>query len=164
MKQTWLILLWVVCLSVVFAVGCKKSAAIEDAQETQETIIEEEEENEDEEEIYEALPPELKAPRNGAVLDNGCTDRQDDIIWYFEWGAVKGAERYHLYVKGSAASIPIIDNRNIDATFFRFRSHGGYIADRNRFDWRWKVKCRVNGIWSDWSNERYFDVEPLCLD
>ena len=30
-----------------------------------------------------------------------------------------------------------------------------------RLGWRWKVRALVEGIWTDWSEERTFEVAPL---
>lgn len=105
----------------------------------------------------------LVSPENGAVLDNGRTDGEDCIIWDFDWADVEGATKYLLYVKGSNAKYPII-NCQIFSSSYHFESCGSYIIDHNRFDWRWKVAAYVNGNWSDWSEERYFDVEPVNTD
>ena len=48
----------------------------------------------------------------------------------------------------------------LTSSSFRFEHKGGYIADQNRLGWRWKVRALVNDIWSDWSEERTFDVAP----
>jgi len=108
-------------------------------------------------------PPTLISPSEGAVLDNGCTTAADQIEWDFDWSDVSGATKYHLYVKWSNATIPVIDNEEITTSSYHYSS-SGYIADANRFDRRWKVRAYVGGTWSAWSEERSFDVEPLNTD
>jgi len=109
-------------------------------------------------------PPILIEPAEGAILDNGRFDRQDSIDWFFDWSEVPGAERYHLFVMGENATIPVIDNAEITSSSYRNGCEGCYIIESNRFRWRWRVRARVNGAWCDWSAERLFDVEPADTD
>ena len=101
-------------------------------------------------------------PSNGTVLGNGCENRSKDIIWKFRWTEpILGTTRYHLYVIGPNAEIPLLDRSDITSTTYTDTSSGSYIANQNTRGWRWKVRALMNGIWSDWSEERAFDVEPL---
>jgi hypothetical protein len=54
-------------------------------------------------------PPRLISPADGAILDNGRSDRQDSIVWDFVWEAVPNASRYHLLVQHQGSSIPVAD-------------------------------------------------------
>jgi len=112
--------------------------------------------------------PNLIAPENGAVLDNGCTNKKErekeGASWKFEWEAVPKAKRYHLYVIGQTAKYPAIDELEIKATSFLRQGRGSYIADQNCKGWRWKVRAMVGGKWREWSPERTFDVEPMNTD
>lgn len=108
--------------------------------------------------------PTLISPQNGAVLDNGCSNRRDRIFWTFDWSDVPGATAYRLYVIGKNARNPVIDISNLAESQAQHISRGSYIVERNRFGWRWKVRARVNGKWSRWSEERMFDVEPIDTD
>jgi hypothetical protein len=110
-----------------------------------------------------AQVPELLAPEEGAVMDNGRTDRQDAIVWDFDWTDCEGATQYHLYVKGANALYPVIDDV-LTQSSYRMVSQGSYIIESNRFGWVWQVRAQVNGSWGDWSPERTFDVEPLNTD
>ena len=42
--------------------------------------------------------PQLISPVAGAMLDNGRTDRQDNIIWDFDWSDVPGASAFSFFV------------------------------------------------------------------
>jgi len=106
--------------------------------------------------------PLLISPQEGAILDNGRTDGQDSITWNFQWTAISGATKYHLYVKHTGAQFPVI-NVEVFSPYFH-REDSGYIANKNRFDWKWKVRMHRNGRWYDWSEERSFDVEPVNTD
>ena len=109
-----------------------------------------------------ARPPHLISPEAGAVLDNGCMSGADPIVWDFDWAAVRGSTQYNLYVKHSGSTIPVI-NANLPSSSYHSASFA-YIADVNRFDWRWKVRANVNGAWSAWSREWWFNAEPLNSD
>jgi hypothetical protein len=63
-------------------------------------------------------------------------------------------------VTGARATTPII-NATLTSSSYRHETKG-YIADQNRLGWRWKVRALVQGIWTDWSEERTFDVAPLA--
>ena len=106
----------------------------------------------------------LIQPRPGATMDNGCENRQDDIVWDFSWSPVEGATQYHLYVIGANAVIPVIDNAMIPGTVFHYVNPKNFIPAGDRFGWTWKVRALVNGVWSDWSAKRSFNVEPLNAD
>ncbi|OLP19255.1 hypothetical protein BST81_05700 [Leptolyngbya sp. 'hensonii'] len=109
-------------------------------------------------------PPRLLFPDIGDVLDNGCQNLRSGIYWTFIWSPVPNATAYHLYVKGSNATSPVINNANIRLPEYIDKQSGSYIIDRNRLGWRWKVRAKVNGQWTAWSEERQFDVEPLNAD
>ncbi len=112
--------------------------------------------------------PYLISPEEGAVLDNGRTDKQDSIIWDFDWTDVPGANVYHLFVMHTGAEYPVI-NCLISSSFYHYVSLSSYIADFNRFNWKWKVRPghMVYGRFNycgEWSEERSFDVEPVNTD
>jgi hypothetical protein len=107
-----------------------------------------------------AAPPTLLAPAARAVLQNGRLDGSADFVWEFEWSKVPGASHYHLFVIGTKATGPLIDKSFLTSASFHDHSTGCYINGRNLLGWRWKVRAQVKGVWSDWSEERTFDVEP----
>lgn len=111
-----------------------------------------------------AATPELISPKNGDVLDNGCQNRKNGILHAFEWSEVPGARRYHLYVKHPSALIPVIDASNINTTAFCQWKQGSYVAPGNDKGWTWKVRAMVEGVWTAWSMDRTFDIEPLDTD
>jgi hypothetical protein len=107
--------------------------------------------------------PELISPEEGAVLDNGRTDKKDYIKWHFSWAYVSGASMYRLYVKHVGAKYPVID-RDVFNVSYNSEEYGAYVANRNRFNWKWKVRAYVYDMWCDWSEERSFNVEPVNTD
>jgi hypothetical protein len=106
--------------------------------------------------------PQLTSPRYGAVLDNGCEDLSNLLIWDFAWSACSGATQYHIYVKHPEASGSAIDTV-VNTTFYHKEGYL-YAPDIYRFGWRWAVRAMVNEVWGEWSPERTFDVEPMNTD
>lgn len=109
------------------------------------------------------LSPRLLAPQSGANIDNGCQGGADEIAWDFQWTSCRGADRYHLFVIGSRATIPVVDNDRLSAASYEHRSRG-FIAPGNDRDWMWRVRARIAGEWKDWSPTRTFDVEMIDTD
>jgi len=106
--------------------------------------------------------PELLSPVETAMMDNGCLNKTDPIAWEFEWSGCPAAQSYGLYVIGASATVPVMDITTT-GTSFRYES-SGYIADKNRLQWRWKVRAMLDGTWGEWSPEATFDVEPVGTD
>jgi hypothetical protein len=103
--------------------------------------------------------PALLKPAPGATLPNGAPGRATMQAWLFAWAEVPGATRYQLQVVGPTASRPLIDEL-LKSASHRYQSNG-YVLDTNRKGWRWKVRAQVKDGWTDWSEERTFDVGPL---
>jgi len=107
--------------------------------------------------------PSLISPENHAVLDNGRTDRTDDIIWDFDWSDCEGDTLYHLYVVGPPSIDPVIDTITSDSSY-HYVCHGCYIREVDRYAWKWIVRAQVDGQWGEWSELRTFSVEPVNSD
>ena len=104
---------------------------------------------------------QLVAPTNGAVLDNNCANSDDMSEWFFDWEDFPHYAKYHLYVIGPNAIYPVINERNILKSEYKFILRG-YISGHHTYNWTWKVRAYVvdsNG-WTLWSETRYFDVLP----
>jgi len=108
--------------------------------------------------------PSLVPPEEGALLDNGRTDRLDDVVWDFDWSDCEGASRYHLYVIHPGATFPLIDDANVPVSYYRDVGPGSYIIEANRLGWTWRVRALVGSEWGEWSETRTFDVEPVNTD
>lgn len=104
----------------------------------------------------------LITPSDGTVMDNGRTDRQDSIVWDFDWSDIESASEYQIYVKGKNTENPIIDKITTSSSYHH-DNFGSYIVDRNKF-WTWKVRAKVDGQWYDWSEPRTFNVEQANTD
>ena len=104
--------------------------------------------------------PRLLKPAAGATLENGAIGGKKVRVWEFGWSEVPGATRYHIYAIGRNAVLPSINNPTVTSSSYRDEEKG-YIGDKNRLGWRWKVRALVKGVWTDWSEERTFDVAPL---
>ena len=109
-------------------------------------------------------PPAPLSPADGEVMDNGCLDRSDSMDWDFEWTAVPGAKKYHLFVKTSRAPIAAIDNQSIKTTRHEVRKRGAYTGPAGYTGWAWKVRALVGNEWTEWSEERSFTLEPVNTD
>ena len=105
----------------------------------------------------------LLAPEEGAILDNGCTNRENGILWEFDWSDCADAEAYHFFVQQRNAEEAFVDRRNVTDSSFSVLENG-IVFEEARFGWFWRVRARVNGVWSGWSPERVFDVEPVDAD
>jgi hypothetical protein len=107
--------------------------------------------------------PELLSPAAGATLDNGCNSAQDDMVWDFDWSDVPNAAKFHLIVRKKDAVSPVIDVIT-NESFYHGVSSGGYVFDRNRYEWEWKVQAEVDGRFGAFSKVRKFDIEPINSD
>ncbi len=98
--------------------------------------------------------PVLASPSAGAVLP------QKTVPWSFNWSASSdpesGVKQYHIQVY-RAGQAPLIDEY-IPATSY---SRTVEVAYGYLSNWRWRVRAQNNvGLWSTWSAERSFNVEP----
>jgi hypothetical protein len=109
------------------------------------------------------LAPRLLSPSAGAVMDNGCMDGRDGIAWDFHWSECRGADRYHLFVMGARATIPLIDDDRLAAAAYEYRAPG-WIAPGNDRGWTWRLRARIGGEWRDWSANGTFDAEAVDTD
>jgi len=110
-----------------------------------------------------SVEPSLLSPGDGAVLDNGCSNRSDGISWEFDWSDVQRATRYHLIVQHRGGTAPLI-NRFTSSSSYLYVDPTAYIIEGNRFDWEWKVDAEVDGVSGRYSQARTFSVEPLDAD
>lgn len=106
----------------------------------------------------------LVSPDDGAVMDNGRYDQADQIIWRFGWSGPSNAPQYHLRVQHVDARLAVINDSTLVDQNYTLVRLGSYIIERNRFDWRWRVRALVNGQWGPWTPERSFDVELADTD
>ena len=107
--------------------------------------------------------PALVTPLEGEALDNGCSNRENGILWEFHWSECMGAQAYHLYVAQRSAQNLVIDRAGLTSTSFTVLENQS-IPEEIRFGWFWQVQVQLNGIWSDWTPERTFEVEPVNTD
>lgn len=107
--------------------------------------------------------PALLAPDEGAMLDNGCEDRDNGILWEFEWSACENADFYNIFIQLRTEDEPRADESELTSTTFTVLEDR-VVPEEARFDWFWKVRANVNGTWGEWSPERAFDVEPVNSD
>ncbi|NLK53510.1 MAG: PKD domain-containing protein [Bacteroidales bacterium] len=107
--------------------------------------------------------PEFISPSPGQIMDNGCTNQSDDIIWYFTWSECPGATMYNLYVKHTDAVYPAIDIETNNTDYTRIFPNSD-IDNSTRFGWIYRIRAYINGNWRLWSQDREFVVEPMDSD
>ena len=107
--------------------------------------------------------PSLISPAIGAELDNNCENNSDSIEWDFDWEDTTDATQYRIRVIRTGATDPLIDEV-VNSSSYHYASKD-YIPNTNRLGWTWKVRADNNAdIWSEWSPERNFDIEPVNQD
>ncbi len=113
--------------------------------------------------VIQACAIQQLAPSQGAILDNGCSNRENGIRWDFDWSDCPDAQFYEFYLQQRGTQEPRVDARNLTSSSFTVLE-GGFIFEEARTGWFWKVRSRINGVWSNWSPERDFAVEPVNTD
>jgi hypothetical protein len=107
--------------------------------------------------------PNLISPTADAIVDNGCGGGWDPVEWSFDWSDVPGAEVYALQVWLTGAQTLFIDRNDLSSSDFLSVS-GGWVPDDGLYQWNWRARARVNGLWGEWSETRGFQVEPRDTD
>jgi hypothetical protein len=108
------------------------------------------------------LPPDLITPAEWAILDNGCSSTQNQMVWNFDWTDVSRSYQYNLVVYKAGSQNQYI-NTIVYGSQYTYISTT-YISESDRHNWKWKVRAYVGNCWSDWSEERNFTVEPVNTD
>ena len=98
-------------------------------------------------------PPVLLTPAAGAELPNRNTP-SGGIKWQFRWSPVPKATQYKFWVR-IFKDVKVI---SVPVPSVLFESSQG-VSDAIRLGWGWKVQAMVDGQWTDWSEERAFDVQ-----
>lgn len=98
--------------------------------------------------------PSPVSPSSGAILP------QKTAPWVFQWSASSdsesGVKLYQLQVYRSGHP-PFIDVYTTDTMYTKVAE----VAYPYLSNWRWRVRAQNNaGLWSSWSAERNFSVEP----
>jgi hypothetical protein len=113
--------------------------------------------------VIQACAIQQLAPSQGAILDNGCSNRENGIRWEFDWSDCPDAQFYEFHLQQRGTPEPRVDVRNLTSSSFTVLE-SGFIFEEARTGWFWKVRSRINGVWSNWSPERDFEVEPVNTD
>ncbi len=114
--------------------------------------------------------PYLTAPKENAVLDNGCegSNNTDMLEWYFEWNEVAGATQYQLLVTIPGAPHPAI-NRTTTNTHYTHLRNTSFIGNAVTDNWEASVRALVDDVWTPWYGGAgdlplKFSVEPVNTD
>jgi len=113
--------------------------------------------------VVQVCVPRLLLPAEGAIIDNGCTSRNNGILWEFDWSDCAGVEAYEFYVKQRSSEEPLLDRPELTSSSFSLLEDR-VIPEESRLGWLWRVRAKVNGTWGNWSPERGFDVERANTD
>lgn len=125
----------------------------------------------------------LLSPAPGEVLPNNNLARTKKTVWEFTWAPVPDAQLYQLLVIGKNARIPLVSVLTGSPTYrtdevyddgairlelparpLSYRKDlAGYIAENNRFGWRWGVRAMVNRAWGGYGDPRTFDIAGAML-
>ena len=105
---------------------------------------------------------ELLKPSKNAILPQGKRVGEEiHTEWMFAWSDCPEAGKYHIYAKADnrGAINPIIDDDNVKGALYIHRSeHYGFInLDTPTF---WMVRAYVDGEWGEWSEKRWYYVDP----
>lgn len=111
----------------------------------------------------EAGIPTLVEPEDNAVMDNGCKNGLDSLVWSFDWEEFYGANEYQLLVKRERATKNEV-LVNTEKPGYTYLKIGLYIPDEHLKGWSWKVRVRVGSDWGLFSQARYFEIEPVNTD
>lgn len=102
--------------------------------------------------------PMLMIPLPDAVMDNGCVNKTIPVSWFFSWTSVQGASMYELWIKKHYSTSPTFDLQ-LSEIQYTWQSYT-FITEQDSENWIWKVRCLINGKWSDWSPDQIFQVGP----
>ncbi len=110
--------------------------------------------------------PVLKWPYANALLDNGCPDWPDSVLWSFGWFSCPGADRYQIAIEGPPGSPPELNCAHADApdTTYKQRVYGAVADEDLVAGWTWKVRAHSGDVWGPWSEARPFKLEPPTRD
>jgi hypothetical protein len=106
-------------------------------------------------------PPALVGPAEGAVLANGHGTPAAPFVWEFSWAEVPRAERYEIFVDNAVDPLP---KKTTEVEVPKHRAEWSAFYVKRLEGWSWKVRVRVRGRWSQWSETRAFTVEPARHD
>lgn len=106
--------------------------------------------------------PQLQTPAEGAVLDNGCVQGNDSLVWDFDWSDVPGATEYHLFVQHQGSPFAQIDDSVLTQSSFHYSQVATYTSDLAA--WHWWVRAKVDGAFRNWGGPLDFTVEPANTD
>ena len=101
--------------------------------------------------------PALLSPAEGAVLANGRGSPPADFTWDFSWSEVPRADRYELIISDPAGRSY---TEELNSQQFHWGRTNISLPAEKLQGWSWRVRARVGGRWSKWSQTRQFSVEP----
>jgi hypothetical protein len=106
--------------------------------------------------------PHQLLPTEGSLLDNGCVQGSDSVVWNFDWSDVPGATQYYLYVQHQGTVFALIDDSTLTQSSFHYSQLSGYTNDL--LGWQWWVRAKVDGAFGSWAGPLNFTVEAANTD
>lgn len=107
-------------------------------------------------------PPKLLVPEEKAVLPNSAAQGRTGRVVMFDWEDVPQATLYELHVQHATAMRPVIHEAALKESSFTWSSKS-YVLNENLVGWTWRVRAKVDGKWTKWS-ERPFSYTRLKND
>jgi len=99
-------------------------------------------------------PPTLVSPTNNATIPQPY-EKPWEFIWDYPFDTHDIME-YRLCIKGELAVKSLIDTLTTELRYEQPPTCGGFIVERNRYNWIWKVRARNRrGEWSPWSEHKF---------
>jgi hypothetical protein len=111
--------------------------------------------------VVQVCIPDQVLPEEAAVMDNGCTNQDNGILWDFDWDDCPGADMYSIHLSHPSLETPF--DRDLTISQFSLLEDR-VLPDEARIGWTWRVRARVNGVWGNYTADRTFDVERLNTD
>ncbi len=114
--------------------------------------------------------PYINIPAENDLLDNGCMEGNNPIVWPFQWNEVDGATIYQLNVTYHTSSLPFIDELLTTNEFTYIHDHPDGIVPNFALDyWVIKIRAWVNGAWTPWYGSQgnqplVLSAEPVSTD
>ena len=122
---------------------------------------------------FEILPPELDLPEESTEMDNGCENGDDSIKWEFSWFQVQGADQYQIEILNGREELVISQTTEAHEFSYECKDNSNEISGCDIYpsdyqSWHWRVRAgnadHGDIMWSDWSETRPFNIEPLNTD
>jgi hypothetical protein len=116
--------------------------------------------------------PTLVSPKENKSMDNGCngyfTGYDDPLVWNFSWTEVSGTASYQILILKDGEEFITDTVSGTDYTYYCFHDSEKIpecmLQDPDENTWTWQVRAGGGNTWSEWSEERAFNVDVPEVD